>query len=238
MQNVILLLVAGFLAWKYKDQLMGGDSTVNPGHSTTSNEVSTGNTDYVVAVHQATNLPTSDGITPGILPDGSIRTLPPATPAQATAAAASTGVSYTPQVVDGNWINAPAQTQQSLYQAQNIAVENRGKPQILPPPTHDMLQELAMGRSFDEILGAAAAGDLFHYGGASAWNGFYLPISAWNWYRDNYRPGSVSLAGTQVVSAEEYNALRTNAGLSGLGCDCGPGSGYANPYSGMPVLLQ
>ena len=215
MTQLVVLALAAFLAYKYKDQILG-DPTVNPGSSSVPvNELGP---DYTNTVQAATGLPPSNGITPGVLPDGSVRILPPATPAQATSAASGSGTSYTPVVIDGNWTNAPQGAATAIQQAQMIATENRGLPQILPPPTPEMISELRQGRSMEEILGAAAVGDIFNYGGFSAWEGYLLPISAWNWYANYYRPGSGNVQGSDVISASAYNDIKAARGVSGLGC--------------------
>ncbi len=229
MTQLVVLALAAFLAYKYKDQIFG-DPTVNPGSSSIpSNQLGP---DYANTVQQATGLPPSNGITPGVLPDGSVRILPPATPTQATSAASGSGTNYTPVVIDGNWTNAPQGAATAIQQANMIATENRGLPQILPPYTPDMLNEIRQGRSIEEILGAAASGDLFNYGGVSAWVGYLLPISAWNWYANWYRPGSGNVPGTEVITAEAYNDIKAQRGISGLGC----AACSMQPYSGMPTF--
>lgn len=226
--NPQMLLTLGVIAaaYFYRDKL----GAIFASHPNTPQGSSTASDahipDYGSVVQQATGLPASNGVTAGVLPNGDVRTMPPATPTAAAAAATANNVSYTPQVIDGNWINAPQGVTENLYNQQNLAAgSGYAKPEILPAFNPDMLSAIRKGYTIDLILGAAAAMDIFNYDGWTATNGSYsLPVSAWSYYKLQYRPGTPypMTNVSDVVTVEQYwdrVAHSGNPGVIGLGRD-------------------
>lgn len=229
--NLLLLLAAAAAAYAFKDKL-GLDTapTAAAGHSDAP-----AGPDYARAVQTATGIPPSDGINPGVMPNGDIRTQAPATPTEALRVAQATGSSYVPVVIDGNWTNAPTGSggaAASIYTDNSIANAQFGKPKILPAPTPDMLREISYGSSIDDLLGAAASAK-FQYGGQTAFTGYSMPVYGWNYYLQRFDPGQKMLTGgdpERIVDAETYWGLRSAAGLSGIGFDGGYTSRWPMRY--------
>lgn len=233
--TLLTLIAAAIAAYAFKDKLgLGtGDGT------TTATGTSTApiGPDYAKAVTTATGIAPSDGINPGVLPTGEIRTQAPATPTEAVKVAQATGSTYVPVVIDGQWKNAPTGSggaAAALYTDNSIATAQFGKPRILPAPNPEMLREISFGSSIDDLLGAAASAK-FQYGGQSAFEGYSLPIYGWNYYLQRFDPGQKMLTGgdaNEVIDAQTYWARRAAAGLSGIGWDGGFSSRVGHPRFG------
>lgn len=233
--TLLTLIAAAIAAYAFKDKLgLGAGDGVTS--AVGKSDAPTG-PDYAKAVTTATGIAPSDGINPGVLPTGEIRTQAPATPTEASAVAAATGSTYVPVVIDGIWKNAPTGSGGSaaaLYTQSSIANAKFGKPTILPAPTPDMLREISFGNSIDDLLGAAASAK-FQYGGQSAFVGYSLPIYGWNYYLQRFDPGQKMLTtgnADEVVDAETFWSRRAAAGLNGIGWDGGFNSRQGTPRFG------
>lgn len=216
----LAVLGAGFYALSKNSGLQAQTNELAPANRAPGPS----NPDFAATISAATGIPPSvDNVTPGVLPSGQIRTLPPATPTEVQQL--TNNPALQPVVIDGQWRNAPAETGISI---QNRQQQARGqahwRPEILPQMTMPMIQAASEGYSIENDILPAAAARAFERGGSSAFTGYRLQVGEWNHYRLKY-DGGLPITGQRlndVVDAEGYweavaAAPAQSWNLSGLG---------------------